>query len=271
MTFSAIVPFYNEEKSVGKVVATLLSSSLVAEIICVNDGSTDESMKVLRRFGRKIKIIKLSENQGKGRAIVEGIKKAKGTHLLFCDADLINFTVNHVKQMVTPILSKTARAVFAVPTPQKSGAYARHEVFLAGERVYARKDLLPHLSKLSRTKGAGGSEIFLNTLFKKKDIRIVPLTGLDKPPKDKKWSSTTAIRQYVLSALGVLQEAGRIEINSMGDLRQLENLLQVDTLEKLLTSIHEIKNSRLRKLLERYYSKYLAKYVKKIKPPFLVA
>ena len=60
------------------------------------------------------------------------------------------------------------KAVLAVPALDETGRYARHEIFLAGERIYPRKDLLPHVSKLTRTKGAGGSEIVLNSLFRKK-------------------------------------------------------------------------------------------------------
>jgi hypothetical protein len=40
---SAIVPVFNEEKTVAKVVKTLVKSSLVNEVICINDGSTDKS------------------------------------------------------------------------------------------------------------------------------------------------------------------------------------------------------------------------------------
>ncbi len=265
-TVSAIVCFYNEETSIGRVVVTLLASPLVSEVICVNDGSTDKSREVLEKFDGKIRVVQFKENYGKGRAMAAGIKEARGRFLLFCDADLAGFTVYHIKQMVEPVVSGKARAVFAVPTQDKKGRYSKHEVFLAGERVYARADLLPHVSKLSRTKGAGGGEIYLNTLFMKKDIRVVPLIGLEKPSKERKWSPSIAIKQYILSTIGVLQETGRIEINSFHDLKQLENLLQVDTMETLIQKIHEIKNNNVRKLLERYYTKYLAKYINKIKP-----
>lgn len=263
-TFSAVIPFYNEEKHIGKVVATVLSSPLVSEVVCVDDGSTDGSQNVLRKFNGKIKVVTLRHNHGKGRAVAEGIKKAKGTHIVFCDADLMRFTKVHIEKMLDPIIKGKAKVVLGVPTQDKTGRYPRWESFLAGERVYPRADLLPHLLRLSGSKGAGASEVYLNTLYKKKDTTIVSLVGLYKPLKVSKWNSTTALKQYLFSIIGVLQEAGKIEIHSVSDLKQLENLLQVDTLEKLLTNIHEIKNSRLRKLLEEYYSKYLAKYVKKI-------
>jgi len=261
---SAIVPVFNEEKRVGKVIGTLLKSNLIDEVICINDGSSDESLKILKGFGNKIKLINFKKNQGKGKAVVAGINEACGEFLLFCDSDLINFTLDHIKEMLAPILSGKTRVVFAVPTQNKTGKYWRHEVFLAGERIYPRDALLPHVSKLSRTKGAGGSEVYLNTLFRRKEIKIVPLIGLKKPFKGSKWSSSLALKQGLLSVIGVLQESGRIEINSIRDLKQLENLVQVDTFEGLITKIREIKNKRIKSILKKYFLKYIAKYVKKI-------
>jgi len=260
---SAIVPVFNEEKRVGKVIGTLLKSSLINEVICINDGSSDKSLEVLKGFGEKIKLISFKKNQGKGKAVVAGIKKAKGEFLLFCDSDLINFTLDHIKKMLEPILSRKTRVVFAVPALDETGRYARHEIFLAGERIYPRKDLLPHISKLTRTRGAGGSEVVLNTLFRKKEIVTVPLIGLEKPFKGAKWSSAMALKQFLLSVSGVLQESGRIEINSIRDLKQLENLIQVTTFEDLVIRIKKIRNRRLKSILEKYYTKYITKYVKK--------
>lgn len=266
---SAIVPFYNEEKSIGKVVKTLLSSPLVTEVICVNDGSTDSSRRVLKKFGNSIRVVDFVHNHGKGNAVACGIKSAKGAYVMFCDADLLHFSKNHIEQMLAPIFSGKAKVVFAVPTQNPTGTYSRLEVFLAGERVYLRADLLPHIQRLSGSKGAGASEVYLNTLYKKKNITIVPLVGLCKPSKVSKWSSATALKQYLYSVIGVLQETGKIEINSVGDLKQLENLVQVDTFEQLIVQIREIKNTKIRATLETYYIKYIKKYIKKLKPPLV--
>ena len=260
---SVIVPVFNEGERVGKVIETLLKSNLIDEVICINDGSSDRSLEVLKGFGNKIKLINFKKNQGKGKAVAAGIKKAYGEFLLFCDSDLINFTLDPINKMLAPILSGKTHVVFAVPTQDITGKYARHEVYLAGERIYPRAALLPHLSKLSRTKGAGGSEIVLNTLFSKKEIKIIPLIGLTKPAKTSKWSSPVALKQYLFSVIGVLQESGRIEINSIRDLKQLENLVQVDTFEGLIVKIGEIKNKKIQSVLKKYFLKYITKYVKK--------
>jgi len=263
--FSAIIPVFNEEKTVGKVIKTLLNSRLVSEVICINDGSWDRSLDVLKEFGKRIILINFKKNQGKGAAVAAGIKRAKGKYLLFCDSDLINFTPEHVQAMIEPILNNEAKVVLAVPTSNPKGKYNRNQVYLAGERVYPRKALLPHLKKLERTKGAGGSEVFLNTLFSKKETKIIPLIGLIKPRKDDKWPTILAAKQYLFSAVGVLQEIGRIEINSPSDLKKLENLIQVDTFDDLLTKIREIKNKKLRVVLLKYFSKYFSKYFKRLK------
>lgn len=261
---SAIVPVFNEGQRVGKVIRTLIKSGLIDEVICINDGSSDNSLEVLNGFGKKIKLVNFKKNQGKGKAVVAGIKRSRGEFLFFCDSDLINFTLDHISKMLAPILSGKIRVVFAVPTKDLTGKYERHEIYLAGERVYPRAAILPYLSKLSRSKGAGGSEIVLNTLFSKKETKIVPLVGLIKPNKTSKWSSPMALKQYLLSVIGILQESGRIEINSIRDLKQLENLVQVDTFEGLITKIGEIRNKKIKALLKKYFLKYITKYVKKI-------
>jgi len=62
---SAIVPIYNEEKTISKVLNTLLKNNLIDEIICINDGSTDTSIDVLNQFKEKIEIIDLKKIKAK--------------------------------------------------------------------------------------------------------------------------------------------------------------------------------------------------------------
>jgi glycosyltransferase involved in cell wall biosynthesis len=60
-----IVPVYNEEKTVSKVVSKLLSNPKICEVICVNDGSSDRSLGELQKCGEGIKLIDFAENRGK--------------------------------------------------------------------------------------------------------------------------------------------------------------------------------------------------------------
>ncbi|ADP77864.1 glycosyl transferase family 2 [Methanothermus fervidus DSM 2088] len=80
-----IIPAYNEEKSIGKIVKECLK---YGEVLVVDDGSTDNTSKIAKKYGAKV--IKHEKNKGKGAALKTGIKaalKEKYDTLIFLDAD----------------------------------------------------------------------------------------------------------------------------------------------------------------------------------------
>lgn len=87
---SVILPVYNQEQYLGKCMDSLINQTLAdIEIICVNDGSTDNSAQLLSEYAAKdarITIIN-TENKGAGAARNTGIKAACGEYLLFPDSD----------------------------------------------------------------------------------------------------------------------------------------------------------------------------------------
>ncbi len=85
---SVIIPVYNREKGIAECVASVLRQSLPPrEVIVVNDGSTDGTMKLLESFNEKIRIISLPQNRGVSAARNAGIKASKGKWLSFLDSD----------------------------------------------------------------------------------------------------------------------------------------------------------------------------------------
>ena len=88
MDFSLILPIYNEEKNIGSIVSLLIEKFPQAEIILVNDGSTDKTANILNSYSNYTKIVSYPKNIGKGRAIKMGVQVATKGYLLFCDADL---------------------------------------------------------------------------------------------------------------------------------------------------------------------------------------
>ncbi|HOL48383.1 MAG TPA: glycosyltransferase family 2 protein [bacterium] len=84
--FSVIIPTYNEEKSIGKVISSIQSISNDIEIIVVNDGSTDKTSEVLKNF-QNIKIINHPYNKGNGAAVKSGILESTNENIVIIDAD----------------------------------------------------------------------------------------------------------------------------------------------------------------------------------------
>lgn len=88
---SIIIPIFNASKFLEKSIASITNQTLQnIEIICVNDGSKDNSLQILQSLAEKdsrIKIIDFKENQGVSNARNTGIKNANGEFVGFIDAD----------------------------------------------------------------------------------------------------------------------------------------------------------------------------------------
>ena len=87
---SIIVPIYNSEKYMNKCIESILNQTLTEiEIILVNDGSTDNSGKIIDNYAKKDKRIKVihQENSGPSVARNKGINIAKGKYIGFVDSD----------------------------------------------------------------------------------------------------------------------------------------------------------------------------------------
>ena len=84
---SVIIPNFNRETLVGETIANMLAQELPpAEVIVVDDGSTDRSVEVIRAHGDRVKLIQQA-NQGPGAARNAGLALATGEFVQFMDSD----------------------------------------------------------------------------------------------------------------------------------------------------------------------------------------
>ena len=99
---SVIIPAYNEEETVAKVIEVVKKVSFVDEIIVVNDGSSDNTEKEATEAGAIV--INHETNKGKGEALYTGYQEAECDIIAFIDADIFNLTSAKVEAMIKPIL-----------------------------------------------------------------------------------------------------------------------------------------------------------------------
>ncbi len=107
---SVVIPLYNEEYSIKGVVERIPNHRLL-EIIIVDDGSTDNSVKKIKEIKDKsIKIIQHEKNQGYGAALISGLKHATGDIIVTMDSDG-QHNPEEIPNLIKPIIDKQADLV----------------------------------------------------------------------------------------------------------------------------------------------------------------
>jgi|SRR3989344_2295677 len=103
---SIIVPAYNEERRIETTLNSLFLAFPKEEIIVVSNGSSDNTVEILKRWKEKnsnLKYLEFSEKLGKGGAIIEGLKVTKGNIVGFIDADDA-FNLNYIKTSLSELI-----------------------------------------------------------------------------------------------------------------------------------------------------------------------
>ncbi len=115
MFVSIIMPIYNEDKTLEKIIDKILKAKLPIhkEIILVDDGSSDNSRNIIKKYSKRknFQAILKDKNEGKGAAVISGLKASKGDILLIQDADL-EYNPNDYSKLLAPIISKKSKVVY---------------------------------------------------------------------------------------------------------------------------------------------------------------
>lgn len=136
---TAVIPAFNEANHIKRVLDPLRHTPQLNEIIVVDDGSADDTAVVVaacRAADKRIQLISLPHNVGKGGAIMAGIQASSSDLLVLLDADLIDLRPSHILALVQPVQQRRCAMTLGIfrNGRQQTNLSHRYFYFLSGQR-----------------------------------------------------------------------------------------------------------------------------------------
>lgn len=141
MKVAAIIPAYNEERTIGSVVS-VAKRWRPHEVIVVDDGSSDRTAEIAKSAGARV--ISLAQNVGKGGAMKVGAESTEAEVVVFVDADLTGLTVDHLTSLAAPVVNGEADMTVGVFEEGRLTTDIAQKIapFLSGQRAMLRRIVL---------------------------------------------------------------------------------------------------------------------------------
>ena len=134
---TVIVPVFNEENTIGKILLQIINLKVKKQIIVIDDASYDRTLLEIQKIKKKfknIKIIRHKKNQGKGSAIRSAQKHISGDITIIQDADLEYSPKDYLK-LIKPILKKKSLVVYG--SRFLNLKYKKKKIFISKLRIIA--------------------------------------------------------------------------------------------------------------------------------------
>ena len=221
-TLTVIIPVYNEQDTILKIVKKVKEVDVDKEIIIVNDASTDKTPELLKSLtdDPEIEIIHHEKNMGRGAALKTGLNRAQGFITIFQDADL-ELDPSNYPQLIQPILDEETEVVFGSRFLGKGfiqgmgfGAYLANVILVELTDRFFKANLTDVLTMFQVTKteifkklgietNRWGSTIEITAKFLKKGYKVyeIPVEYIPRRKetgKKVKWSDFSSCLKALL-------------------------------------------------------------------------
>lgn len=194
---TAIIPAYNEEAYIGDVLQVLTAVSELARILVVDDGSSDGTPAVVQAHSQqdsRVTLLTLSQNGGKGGAILAGARAAETDLLIFLDADLRGLQPQHIRALLQPVLSQRCTMTLGLFEGGRRHTDWAHRLFpfLSGQRCL-RWSRFCHTPGLQDARWGVETALSLHAWRQGYQVGRVPwhgvthVTGGEKEPDGRFW------------------------------------------------------------------------------------
>jgi glycosyltransferase involved in cell wall biosynthesis len=211
-----VVCAYNEAARIRRILEAVHNHPALAEVIVVNDGSTDDTEAILKDYPA-IRAISYTPNRGKTYALTRGIAAATGDYLMFLDADLAGVNAADIQALAEPVIG--GRAEVSISLRRNSLAPYRWIGldFVSGERVIPAP-LLDQAVKAMEQLPRWGCEAFINDLIIEEglSVAVVDWPTVFNTPKTAKrgaWRGVVGELEMIRDAVGFLSPMGVVRQN----------------------------------------------------------
>ena len=110
---SVVIPVFNEQNTIGRVLSRVASLKLNLELVIVDDFSTDGTREILEQIKDlpRVQVILKDKNEGKGAALRTGFEHVTGDFIVVQDADL-EYNPSDIPMLIQPLLKDEADVVY---------------------------------------------------------------------------------------------------------------------------------------------------------------
>ncbi len=182
-----IIPAYDEAPNISPVIRAALATEL-GPVLVVDDGSSDGTASVASAAGARV--MKLTENVGKGGALAAGAAALDQDVVVLLDADLVGLTTEQIRELATPVLAGEAEMTRGCFTGGRWRTTAAQQLApqLSGQRAMLRQALL---SVPGLAESRYGVEVAITRAANEQEWRVVEveLDGVSQVMKEEKRGS----------------------------------------------------------------------------------
>ena len=184
VAISIIIPVYNASKYISPCLDSILGNKKInnIEVLCIDDGSTDDSFFILKKYESNDSRVKVFSQKNKYAGVARnvGISHAKGEYILFIDADdkLYNgdnllFAYNEAVKHQADIAVCKATSINSIGKTTGECGWCLRESYLPAKQVFNKNDIGPFLFFF--TSGAPWGKLYKLSFIKSNFINFPPL------------------------------------------------------------------------------------------------